>query len=159
MAIINAYKYEPRPLSFEASAYRPFGNSAAEEAMYFHQYGVFLEGVGGYDPYSRAVTPMAFDRDVDCYFYLDSMTGAVEAGLIDSELWVSQLWQSPDDLDAFLAMLSDYDEFCRVVDRWWQMFSLLTGNADEEGMVTCHQLAEEMALAAAKQADALDAED
>lgn len=158
MATITAYQHQLRPLSFEISAYRPLGETPEEREMYFHQYGLFVEGVGGYDPYSRTVTPMEFDRDVDCHFYLDSMTGAVEAGLIDSEQWVAQLWQTPADLDAFLAMFSDYDEFFRVTDRWWHMLSLLTGNVDEEGMVTCHQLAEEMALAAFRQTKDADSE-
>jgi hypothetical protein len=151
MPTITAYQHQPRPLSFEASAHRPFGEAAEEQEMYFKQYGLFVEGVGGYDPYSRTVTPMEFDRDVDCHFYLDSMTGAVEAGLVDDEMWVNQLWRSPDDLDAFLAAFSDFDRRFRTVDRWWQMFSLLSGKVGEKGMATSLGIAVQMVLAAEAQ--------
>jgi hypothetical protein len=129
MALIPSYKLALRALSFEASAYVSYNNTKEQKSEYRFGYGQYRDKVGGFDPYNQTVTPLTFDNAV---FYLDSLTGAVEAGLVDDEKWPEQLFASKSDLESFLAELDTYDQQWRITDRWYRALGLL-GDFDDEG--------------------------
>lgn len=145
MALIPSYKLAPRALSFEASTYVSYNDTKEQKSEYRLGYGQYRDKVGGFDPYTQAVTPLTFDDTVDPYFYLDSLTGAVEAGLVDDEKWPEQLFASKSDLESFLAELDTYDQQWRITDRWYQALGLLGGFDDEgEGYVSGSAMSDEI---------------
>jgi hypothetical protein len=145
MALIPAYKLAPRALSFEASTYVSYSGTNEHKSQYHVAYGQYRDKVGGFDPYTQTVTPLMFDEKVDPYHYLDSLTGAVEAGLVDDEKWPEQLFASKSDLENFLAELDTYDLRWRITDRWYQALGLLGGFDDEgEGHVSCSAMSDEI---------------
>ncbi|WP_430407321.1 hypothetical protein [Hydrogenophaga sp.] len=145
MALILSYKLAPRALSFEASTYVSFNGSKDQKARYNVAYGQYRSKVGGFDPHTQTVTPLTFDDAFDTYYYLDSLTGAVEAGLVDDEKWPSQLFASKSDLENFLAELDTYDQQWRITDRWYQALGLLGGFDDQgEGYVSCSAMSDEI---------------
>lgn len=132
MALIPSYKLTPRALSFEASTYVSFNGTEDQRSHYHFAYGQYRDKVGGFDPYTQTVSPLTFHDEVDFYYFLDSLTGAVEAGLVDDEKWPEQLFASKSDLESFLAELDTYDQQWRITDRWYRALGLL-GDFDDEG--------------------------
>lgn len=107
---------------------------------------------GGFDPVKVKLQPLqlagaSFGGDGD-YFsdVLDSITAAMESGLVDSETWPTQLFADEASFDNFLRELSSYEECYKLVDPWWQALRYLAaGTADwEEGVATAEQLAVEL---------------
>lgn len=137
MSLIQKYNPSIETLCFESPKY-----------MGDHGYREFVEKYGGFAPWEygeRRLTPLKFAEDEYLHLYLDSLTGAVEGGLVDSAKWPSQLFASPTDLAQFLDTLSTYDDCYRINDRWWLMLSKLSGGpGDEEGFITCQDIAAEL---------------
>lgn len=134
MALIDSYTLTPRALSFEAQ-------------YSIKSYAAFVKENGGFDAKKKKVTPLKWSNDnsFEVHDYLDSLTGAVEAGLVDDEKWPTQLFASKQDLAEFVAALSNYDEFWRITDRWYQALGLL-GDFDDtgEGIISCESMADEI---------------
>jgi hypothetical protein len=82
---------------------------------------------GGYDAATKEVTPLHFSEGVNFQFYLDSLAGAVESGLISASRWPQQLFADAGELDAFLDALEVFDE--RLSDRQFRTICVLGGNA------------------------------
>jgi hypothetical protein len=99
----------------------------------------FLAKAGGFDPWNVKLTPMKWNEDHIVDMYLDSMTGACENGLLSQTEWPSQLFASPDDLEAFLEALETHQD--RFGDRHHRMLENLTVGCAEL-LVTGEQAAE-----------------
>lgn len=134
MALIEAYKLTPRELSFEGNPY------AAKN------YAEFVKRCGGFDSKKKTVTKMKWEAEAgfDLWPYLDSLTGAVEAGLVDDEKWPSQLFASKQDLAEFAAALHNYHDW-RIIDRWYQALGFL-GEFDDDGLgvTSCLEMADSL---------------
>lgn len=72
---------------------------------------------------------------------LDAITAAAEAGIIDDDDWVTQLFSDDAALEAFFDELEQYDDCYRINDRWWRALAELAGSTDcEEGFVSCREI-------------------
>ena len=80
---------------------------------------------------------------------LDAITAATEAGHLDSDQWVSQVFATPQAFDDFLKELSSKCADCfRIHDRWWQALSALAGWADEDSFVLPEDIADKLVIQA-----------
>jgi hypothetical protein len=96
---------------------------------------------GGFDLATGTFTPFKTWDDVYVHEVLDVITAAAEAGALDSEKWVSQIFATIEVFESFLDEYSEYDDCYRTYDRWyWAMFRL-AGHDDEEGFVTSSEIA------------------
>lgn len=139
MANIQGYGLRALLLSFEVPTK---AGARTREA-----YRQFRKAVGGFNPKSKTLTPMTWDADNHTVsVYLDSITGAVESGILDDEKWPQQLFKSPADLDSFLAVLSDYDDEYRINDRWWFALSQLAQVYEEAGFIRTADIAGELVV-------------
>lgn len=118
MTIIEKYVHHAAYLGFETSP----SNSPADIEKY---YGRPIKVVGGYDHGAGKLTPMRFNDTVPLTIYLDSIAGAVEAGLVDERQWPKQLFSSYEDLQAFTKALAKFDGV-RIHDRWANAIALIT---------------------------------
>lgn len=103
---------------------------------------------GGFNKRTKKIKPFAEFSAV--YEILDVMTAAAEAGVLDSESWVSQLFAGEDVFLHFLSELEVADDYMRIYDRWYQALLNITGNMNEEGFVTSAEIADELRMAAAR---------
>ena len=85
--------------------------------------------------------PVEDASDVCVCEILDSITLAVEAGVIDSYLWPQQLFANRQAFEGFIEELSYYDECYRITDRWWTSLAQLVGVVDEEAFVSSQEIA------------------
>lgn len=136
MAQLEKYKAAKLHLAFEVAT--KFGGEWAKT------YDKFRKAVGGYNHKTNTLKPMTWDESQLVSVYLDSITGAVEAGLLDDEKWPQQLFKSSSDLRGFLAELSSYDDSYRINDRWWFALSRLANVYDEEGFIRTEDIADEL---------------
>ena len=113
MALIPAYKYQLQTIN----------NFKCE--------------VGGFNKRTKTFTP--FESMPLMYEALDAITAAVEAGIIDTDKWVSQVFATTDVFEEFLDELSCYDECYRVMERWYWALALIAQHENvEEGFThTC----------------------
>lgn len=118
MALIEKFTHQPAYLGFESS---PFNSPASIEK----QYGCPIKMIGGYNHAAGTLTPMRFNDSIGVFIYLDSLTGAVEAGLVDDRRWPKQLFASFDDLQGFCKALAKFDGV-RFHDRWASAIALIT---------------------------------
>ncbi len=109
------------------------------------EYMKFVKRCGGFDPKQGSAKPLSWDGSFYLNFYLDSITAAIEAGLVDVELWPGQLFESSEALDRFLEALGDYDEENRIHDRWWHALFCISSRFDVAGFVTSSEIAEGLA--------------
>ena len=68
----------------------------------------------------------------DLHELLDSITLAVEAGLVDDQTWVKQIFGKLAVFEKFLEVLGDYDGGLRLTDRWWQALAALCNHEEDE---------------------------
>lgn len=134
MALIQAYKFNPQGLEQEN------GKSA--------QHWEKTCKKGGFNPYTQELTPFVDPTAEDTYTVLDTLTAASEAGVIDAEKWVSQLFASATALEAWLTALEDFDSFARIYDRSYQALLLIVRRSNEEGFVTSKEIADGLRIAA-----------
>lgn len=74
---------------------------------------------------------------------LDGITLAAEAGQLDDETWVKQVFHDKRHFDWFLGELSGYNVCFRINDRWYHALERLVGGpSDEEGFVTSEEIAD-----------------
>ncbi|QDZ26559.1 hypothetical protein [Noviherbaspirillum sp. UKPF54] len=97
---------------------------------------------GGFNKRTKKFTPFT-EIPMGMYEVLDAITAAVEAGIVDTDTWVSQLFAGVDVFEDFLAGLACYDECYRVMDRWWQALARLAGTEHiEEGFTHTSEMAD-----------------
>jgi hypothetical protein len=78
------------------------------------------------------------------YEVLDSITAAVEAGVVDRNRWVSQFFASREVFIEFMEEFNTYDECYRVVDRWYKALFEIANAVNEEGFVSCAEMVERL---------------
>lgn len=118
MAFIEKFTHQPAFLAFE-----PTPGRTAQEIE--NRYGTPIGIVGGYDPATGTLTAMCYSDSVALHVYLDSITGAIENGLVDDRRWPRQLFASNEDFTGFVAKLRTLDGF-RFHDRWATALALIT---------------------------------
>ena len=97
---------------------------------------------GGFDVVSSKFTP--FEQIDWIHEVLDALTAAVEAGVIDTDKWVSQIFATTAVFDEFLEQYQGYDECFRTYDRWYWALFRIAGLLDEEGFVTSQEIADRL---------------
>jgi len=75
---------------------------------------------------------------------LDTITLAVEAGIVPSESWVSFLFGTVEAFESFMEELEEYDEQFRIADRWWFALYKLANVIDEEGFISSQEIADKL---------------
>lgn len=103
---------------------------------------------GGFNKRTKKIKPFAEFTAV--YEILDVMTAAAEAGVLDNETWVSQLFVDEEVFLHFLSELEVADDYMRIYDRWYQALLNISGSMNEEGFVTSAEIADELRQAAAR---------
>jgi hypothetical protein len=136
MTIINAYKIELQGIAQDGNEPQKFWNSKCKS--------------GGFNPVTQALTPFKKTSKFELHVMLDSITAAAEAGIIDDEKWVSQIFSSNQDFQDFLSDMTEYDSCYRIHDRWYVALRALAQVHDEEGFVTSAEIAEYLATNAAE---------
>lgn len=135
MAKIESYNAKPTPLIFE--------DNASEK-----QVAAMLE-FGGWDPAKKALTPIRVGALVakpgapTITWVFDSLAAAAEAGVLDSEDWMNQVFASGDDLQVFIELLQESGDIWWVNDRhFWALECL---GFDESDTVTYARVADALA--------------
>lgn len=130
--LIEAYTFKVRPIEqdgYTSTDGEAWARTCAER--------------GGFNPHTRRFTPLKFtSRGMQVHEALDAITAAVEAGIVDMNDWSQQLFENDDEFQGFLEELQDYDECYRITDRWWLALAEIAGRSDEEGFITCRDIAD-----------------
>lgn len=103
---------------------------------------------GGFDAATGTITPFAKFEPLGIYEVLDVIAASAEAGALDSDKWVSQIFANNDVFNAFMDEYSGYDECFRTCDRWYGALLRLSGLTDEEGFVSSAEIADRLREAA-----------
>jgi len=96
----------------------------------------------GYFPQTSQLKPL--DDFNFVHEVLDVMTAAAEAGVLNRETWVNQIFANSDVFRRFMDELANYDEYCRIHDRWYRALFEIINAVNEEGFVLCHEIVERM---------------
>lgn len=128
------HSYTPQKLSFE------YDDDSAK------QYAAFVKANGGFNHSTCALTPLRlttalmedFNRTLHVF---DSITAAIEAGVVDEDAWPEQLFADDVAFEVFLTTLEDYNEMHLVSERWYQAFFALNTTGEELDCVTSAGLA------------------
>ena len=97
---------------------------------------------GGFNPKTKKMAPMSInDGELSGAEIFDNITLAAEAGLLDTDKWVKQLFADLEDFEYFLNELAQYNDSYTIVDRWWHAFSQLAGGQDPPGFSTSKEIA------------------
>lgn len=102
---------------------------------------------GGFEIATGTFTPFKKMDGVGVYQILDVITAATEAGALDNERWISQIFASTEIFEAFLKEYADYDDGFRTYDRWyWALFRLAghDDGDDEVAFVTSSEIAKKL---------------
>lgn len=99
---------------------------------------------GGFDVKTGTFTKFSTWDRVEIHEVLDVIAAAAEAGALDSEKWVSQVFATTDIFDLFLEEYSEYDGCFRTYDRWYWALFRLAGLYDEEGFVSSSEIADKL---------------
>lgn len=102
----------------------------------------FLSAGGGYDAASNTFKPLSAEQVTTMHLTLDSITVAVEKGLLDSDSWTQQLFADEEAFETFLRELSSIEDCYRINDRNWYALFSISGAVDEEGVVRGDELAD-----------------
>lgn len=96
----------------------------------------------GWDQKKKKLTPMTFERgERGLNEILDNIANAMEAGGIDNFLWPQQIFANRKSFDNFIEELECYDDCYRITDQWWTALAHLIGYGDEEGFISCSEIA------------------
>src|SRR5260370_41495427 len=99
MATINAYRPQPAPLMFETEE----GQRMASGCIEF----------GGWHHRDKTLTPiqltalLAMPGNPALFWAMDSLAAAAEAGRLDAERYIEQLFASKEDVRSFRLILRD----------------------------------------------------
>ena len=97
-----------------------------------------------WDSKTKKVTPIKSLEMVDMYMVLDSITHAVEAGVVDTLTWPQQFFAKKAVFLEFIEQLAEYDDCWRITDQWWQALAALANVIDEEGFISTDDIANEL---------------
>jgi hypothetical protein len=102
----------------------------------------YSKETGGFNAKTQKMVPMSLtDEELAGCDIFDNITLAAEAGLLDTEKWVKQLFAGLEDFEYFLDVLTAYNEEFTVYDRWWEAFSKLAHSRDTPGFSTSEEIA------------------
>jgi hypothetical protein len=102
----------------------------------------FEEETGGFNPETNTMVPMTISGgELGGAEIFDNITLAAEAGLLDTNKWVKQLFADRDEFMYFLDELAQYNESYTIFDRWWHAFSQLACGKDSAGFSTSKEIA------------------
>ncbi len=111
---------------------------------------------GGYNPATNTFSPLKLDDKnisfggddrpvVDGSSIFDTIAAALEAGIVDNELWPTQLFANAESFQDFVISLRDFEECFKLRDPWWSALCVLSGKGlDDEGFCTAADLAERL---------------
>lgn len=94
---------------------------------------------------TKTITPLDSMSGTAMHEVLDTLTIAVEAGVVNAFKWPQQFFASKPAFLEFIEQLEEYDDCYRITDRWWQALAALIGGSDEEGFVSAREIAETLA--------------
>lgn len=123
-------------------------DSAEAQATY-----AAVKVVGGYNPSTKQFSPLKLDDEriipadnADLLIgwpILETLAAALEAGIVDEEMWPTQLFANRDSYQSFVEILREYEMGFKLVDPWWSALRVLAGGQDEdEGFSTAADLAD-----------------
>ena len=95
-----------------------------EEDETYSEYLEFQRDMGGFNPETKALSPLRFSDEFALDHYLSSLTGALESGAVSMTIWPQQLFADEVALTEFLEALEFWDD--RLNDRQYRMVRLLT---------------------------------
>lgn len=76
---------------------------------------------------------------------LNSLTLALEAGVVSKEKWVKEVFGTTKAFEKFLEEFEYFGEWNRIWDRWWTALSVLGDTVyDEQGFTTSTEIAERL---------------
>ncbi|MFL9906887.1 hypothetical protein [Paraburkholderia sp. RL17-337-BIB-A] len=128
MAKIESYKAKPTPLIFED-----------EEST--KQVSALLE-FGGWNPAKKAMTPIrvgalaAKPGAPMISWVFDSLAAAAEAGVLEGEEWLKQVFASDDDLQVLVELLQESGDVWWLNDRHFWALQHLGLNEDDAATYT-----------------------
>lgn len=103
--------------------------------------------VGGFNKRTKKFSP--FVSMPMLYEALDAITAAIEAGVIDTEKWVSQVFATTEVFEQFLEELAFYDNCYRIMDRWYAALARLAQTEHvQEGFIRSDEIADALREAA-----------
>jgi hypothetical protein len=122
MPRIEAYKFEPNPVVASYSKER-----------------------GGFNVKTQKLAPMDGPSDEflgnwSLHHILDNLTLACEAGKLDSEKWVLQIFKTKAEFERFLDHLEEYDDMYAIYDRWHRALMEI-GNSEMESFTRTADIA------------------
>jgi hypothetical protein len=98
-----------------------------------------------FDTSTRTFKPLTTFKGLEMHEMLDSIALAVEAGVVEKDGWVKQIFTDKDVFKEFLREFAHYDKCFRVNDRWYAALQRLAGGpGDEEGFITCDDIVNEL---------------
>ena len=114
-----------------------------------------IKFAGGYDPSTNKFTPLKLDdKDVGhglgqerpyipASSVFETIAAAMEAGIVDEEMWPSQLFADFASFEEFINALSSYEDCYKLQDPLWSALRNLVsyGSDMEEGFCTAADLA------------------
>ena len=102
----------------------------------------------GFNPFTlkiKKITKVPHDTLEDrCDKVFDSITAALEAGVLERFGWPTQMFATRSAFKEFLEAVESYDETFRIVDRWYFSFMELADVRDEEGFISGQEIAEKL---------------
>lgn len=101
---------------------------------------------GGYDPETNTFKPFATYGWL--HEVLDAISAGVEAGVIDRNKWVSQIFADESVFRDCMTELAEYEQCFRMRDRWYEALFRIADKTDEEGFVTCEEIVDGLYAAA-----------
>lgn len=97
-----------------------------------------------WNPEAKQLVPIQDMHEVEMYEVLDSITLALEAGVLNSFRWPQQIFAKRAVFDDFIDYLANYDETYRITDQWWRALAELCEVYDECGYVSSLEIANEL---------------
>lgn len=139
MTATKGYAAKPTPIIFE----HVDGEKAASAYIEFGGWCTKTRKLGSIRVADLATMPGA----AVISWVLDSLTAAVEAGVMDDETYLQKLFSSREDLDAFVHALREESDILWVNDRHFRALEALTGYGDEH-LLTYAAIADALELEA-----------
>lgn len=99
---------------------------------------------GGFDVKTRTFTKFSTWDRVEVHDLLDVLATAAEAGALDRDKWVSQVFATTDIFELFLEEYAEYDQCSRTYDRHYWALLALSGMTYEEGFVSSSEIADKL---------------
>jgi hypothetical protein len=119
------YTYEP-PVAVLANP-RKLKDLAAIQP----QYGGFNPATGELQPLRIADIDHFWEETLYACDVFDTVAGALEAGVLDEEMWPSQLFAGEADFEAFLEQMAEYEMCHKFIEPWYQACCWLAIGARE----------------------------